>query len=545
MAKPLRVLIIEDQPADAELVAAELRRQGFEPDWTRVETEDELRAELDSGWDVILSDFTLPSFNAIQAIRLVRQTGLDVPVIVVTGAVGEDTAAACIREGADDYLLKDRLARLGLAVSEALRRRRLERERHQIEGELLESQAELTTIFESAPLPMFVVDQRLRVVRANQEAAALAGLTATDAFGRFVAELLGCRHMPAGAADTAGEEEEEDCADCRFRQVILDTLTSGEARAGVECELELQSVRGGELSTWLVSTSPLVTPSSGLVVVAMSDITERKAAEARTHDLNQLLDTIREIDQIIVRENRPEWLLAETCRTLVEVGGFATAWVAEADHETGTFRPLAVAGDDNGLPVPKDVDPEVKLGEDHPMRMALHDRRAVVVDEPATGSSTDSIAATSVMRNCGPAAFFPVFVNERPLGVLGVCDSRPDALNAEIVSLLEELAGDVGFAIGAREEARERYRAEAALKESEKKYRQLFEAESDAILLIDNASGRILEANSVAETLYGYTREELLELELVDQLFCHRRRSSTVSMSAGEPLHGTSPTSSG
>jgi two-component system cell cycle sensor histidine kinase/response regulator CckA len=122
----LRALILEDRPTDAELVVMELRRQGFDPDWTRVETEEEFLAALDEDYDVVLSDFSLPGFDALQALAHVRRRALTIPVIVITGAVGEETAAQCIREGAADYLLKDRLARLGLAVSQALERRRLE-----------------------------------------------------------------------------------------------------------------------------------------------------------------------------------------------------------------------------------------------------------------------------------------------------------------------------------------------------------------------------------------------------------------------------------
>jgi CheY-like chemotaxis protein len=125
MPHPLHVLILEDQPDDAELVLRELRRAEFDPNWLRVETEPDYLARLDPRLDVILADYTLPQFNALQALRLLRDRGLDVPFIVVTGTIGEEAAAECIKQGATDYLLKDRLGRLGQAVARGLEDRRL------------------------------------------------------------------------------------------------------------------------------------------------------------------------------------------------------------------------------------------------------------------------------------------------------------------------------------------------------------------------------------------------------------------------------------
>src|SRR5262249_18988797 len=118
--RPLRVLLLEDSPDDARLILHGLRRAGFEPIGERVETERDFLAHLDPAPEIILSDYHLPQFDALQALRLVQERGVDVPVILVTGAVGEEAAVECLRQGAADYLLKDRLARLGQAVTHAL-----------------------------------------------------------------------------------------------------------------------------------------------------------------------------------------------------------------------------------------------------------------------------------------------------------------------------------------------------------------------------------------------------------------------------------------
>ncbi|MDP9053525.1 MAG: response regulator [Acidobacteriota bacterium] len=129
MSETVRVLIVEDDPVDAELMVRELKRGGFAAQWTRVDTEEEFLRELDRAPDVILSDSKLPLFDGFEALDLLRDRGLDIPFILVSGRLGEDLAVEAMKRGACDYLLKDRLARLGEAVRHAVEERRLRAER--------------------------------------------------------------------------------------------------------------------------------------------------------------------------------------------------------------------------------------------------------------------------------------------------------------------------------------------------------------------------------------------------------------------------------
>src|SRR6266550_5391648 len=113
MSNPLRVLLLEDRPSDAELILHELRRSGYDPVAERVETRQEFLASLRPDLDIILADYNLPQFDALSALKLVRESGLDVPFIIVSGSIGEELAVSGIKLGAADYLIKDRLARLG------------------------------------------------------------------------------------------------------------------------------------------------------------------------------------------------------------------------------------------------------------------------------------------------------------------------------------------------------------------------------------------------------------------------------------------------
>lgn len=118
--EPVRILILEDEPLDAELEIRELRRAGLAPEWTRVETESDFVDRLRTfAPELVLADFSLPGWNGLAALRRVREQGIELPFIVVTGSLDEETAADCIKAGADDYVLKERLARLPYAVRSA------------------------------------------------------------------------------------------------------------------------------------------------------------------------------------------------------------------------------------------------------------------------------------------------------------------------------------------------------------------------------------------------------------------------------------------
>lgn len=125
MSVPLRLLLLEDNVSDAELILYTLRRAGFELDCCRVECESDFRSAIQTPLDVILADYNLPQFDALRALDIIAKRRVDVPVIIISGVIGEDIAVEAMRLGAADYLLKDRLGRLGQAVSTVLETVRL------------------------------------------------------------------------------------------------------------------------------------------------------------------------------------------------------------------------------------------------------------------------------------------------------------------------------------------------------------------------------------------------------------------------------------
>ena len=129
MRLPLRALIAEDNQAHADLIVRELNRAGYELQWQRVDTEAEYLACLPLPWDIVLSDYEMPQFSGFEALALLQQSGHEIPFIIVSGVIGEERAVEAMKLGATDYLLKDRLMRLGPAVAQALAQYRLRRER--------------------------------------------------------------------------------------------------------------------------------------------------------------------------------------------------------------------------------------------------------------------------------------------------------------------------------------------------------------------------------------------------------------------------------
>jgi two-component system cell cycle sensor histidine kinase/response regulator CckA len=137
MSVAIRVLIVEDSEDDAALIARELRRGGYELITQRVDSAEAMHAALNEGkWDIVICDFSMPQFSGNDALKLLRETGSEAPFIFVSGTIGEDTAIAALKQGAQDYLLKDNLKRLIPAVQRELLESERRRQRSQLEREI-------------------------------------------------------------------------------------------------------------------------------------------------------------------------------------------------------------------------------------------------------------------------------------------------------------------------------------------------------------------------------------------------------------------------
>src|ERR687890_1218030 len=179
MGVDLRVLLVEDSEDDALLLVRRLRKGGYDPTWERVDTPADMEAALDgAGWDLVISDHSMPAFSSSAALGLLRRKGfVDLPFIIVSGQIGEDAAVAAMKAGAHDYLMKDDLARLNTAIERELRDADVRRERRRAEKKY-------RSIFENAVEGIFQSTVDGRFLTANPAMARMLGYESPE-------ELLG------------------------------------------------------------------------------------------------------------------------------------------------------------------------------------------------------------------------------------------------------------------------------------------------------------------------------------------------------------------
>lgn len=279
MPIPLAVLLLEDREEDALLILHALKAAGFAPEWRRVDTEEDFVAALEASLDVILADYRLPGFSGLEALAALQATGLDVPFIIVSGTIGEDSAVEAMRRGAADYLLKDRLARLGPAVQHQLdgKRMRLEKrmaeavradERLREEEALRESEERHRLLFQSNPLPMWVFDlETLRVLTVNEAAVRHYGYSEAEFLASTIKDIRPLEVLPQ----------------------LEEALTR--ARAGNErvSELARHRKKNGEIIEVEVSANSLVFGGREARLVLAVDVTKRLRDEIALREAAALL----------------------------------------------------------------------------------------------------------------------------------------------------------------------------------------------------------------------------------------------------------------
>jgi len=183
----LRILHLEDDPADAELIRVKLKAMDIACAIERVETKADFLARLEQQcFDLIISDYTLPGFDGRSALKIARQKCPEVPFIFVSGTIGEEVAVDSLKQGATDYVLKDRLSRLVASVQRAMREAQERAERRQAEMKVREQAA----LLDQATDAIFVRDLEQRITYWNKGAERVYGWTAHEALGRRAAELL-------------------------------------------------------------------------------------------------------------------------------------------------------------------------------------------------------------------------------------------------------------------------------------------------------------------------------------------------------------------
>lgn len=184
--KPLRVLIVEDSADDAVLILREIRKGGWIPSYLRVDEADPMRRALaDQSWDIILSDYWMPRFDGLQALAVLSESKLDIPLIIISGAIGEESAVAVLKSGAADFISKGNLSRLNPAIERELREAAARRELRDAERRLKESEERLRLLIDGVQeYAIFMLDEKARVVSWNSGAQRIMGYQASEIIGQ-------------------------------------------------------------------------------------------------------------------------------------------------------------------------------------------------------------------------------------------------------------------------------------------------------------------------------------------------------------------------
>jgi len=194
----LHLLILEDNPDDAELAVKELERKGFNVKWTSVDTKEAFREALAEKPDLILTDYFVPSFDAMAALQMCRQLKLEIPLIVYSGAINEEKAIECMKSGATDYVFKDNLSRLGPVVKRALEEMKIYRKSKQAEDALRESEEKYRTLYDSSRDAVMLITPDKVFLNGNPACVKMFGCRNEDEFIFLTPAALSPEYQPDG-----------------------------------------------------------------------------------------------------------------------------------------------------------------------------------------------------------------------------------------------------------------------------------------------------------------------------------------------------------
>jgi signal transduction histidine kinase len=300
--RPLKALLVEDSPDEAELVVLELRRAGFSVSWERVDTEVGLRSAIGrQPWDVVISDFAMPSFDGLSAFRIVKDHDGELPFIFVSGVLGEERAVEAMRNGARDYVLKGNLRRLTAAVARELDETEQRRHRRLAEQLLKVEERRYRSIFDSAAVALAELDfSSIREWLSRLDASGVASvhryLASRPEEAAAVADKL--RVLDANQAMVklleARSREELLGSFGKLLGPMSDTPWSGLLQAvldrqpEIQTELDMQTFSGRTVPVMLSMRIPTAEADFQNIIVSMLDVSEQRRMAERARDAQRL-----------------------------------------------------------------------------------------------------------------------------------------------------------------------------------------------------------------------------------------------------------------
>ncbi|GEM_PF-311174 len=524
------VLIIDDDAASLGVISDYLGNAGFTVLVAR-NGESGIEKARYVQPDIICLDVLMPGIDGFETCRQLKSdpATADIPVIFMTALTSTEDKVRGFEIGAVDYITKPFQHKEILSrVRVQLKLRALTRELRQTNKELTKHRDRLeelveerTTEIKSANLQLHnEITERSRSEEALQESeqryriimeASLQGTYQVDAKGRITfaspatAELTGYSLAELDGLSLDALYPRGEAKAISDAHVAL--LYSGKPIVG---ENALTRKDGSRIETYF-SCAPVLDESGDYTgfVGSILDITERSRAEESLRKTNRAYKALSQSNQALIRATDEEELLQEVCRIVREDCGYRLVWVGLAEHdEHKTVRPVAQAGYEEGyLETVNIVWADNERGRG-PTGTAIRTRNPVVNRDVKTDPIYAPWRDEAAKRGYASSAAFPLITADMAVGALNVYAGEPGAFDPEEIQLLMELAGDLAFGIIALRQRAERERAEEALRESEERFRSLFESATEFIFVLD-PHAIIVQANRATIEALGYSEDEL------------------------------------
>jgi diguanylate cyclase (GGDEF)-like protein/PAS domain S-box-containing protein len=423
VGEPLRILVVEDAESDALLALRALRKGGIAVFPERVESAAALRAALGrEAWDAIISDFHIPGFGGLEALAIVRDGGSDMPFILVSGRVGEEVAADAMRSGANDCVMKDNLVRLAPALVRELGAAAARAEHRRNREQLEASEARFRSLTALSSDWYWEQDEAFRFTAMSGGVLNKGNFSIALALGKTRWELPIEIDEGGWAAHKATLAARQPFYDFEYRIVADD----------------------GSRRWYSVSGEPVFDADGRFRGYwgTGNDITGRKVADLRIRRLSRIYAVLSGINSTIVRAIDTQELFLSACRIAVEEGGFAIAWIGQADGRSGALRIVAGhAADGQALEQVREL---AASGKCERIARAMAGPEPLFVDDIGIDPATADCSRVGRTRSL---AALPLVINGVARCVLALHAEATDVFDEEEKGLLAELAADIAFAM--------------------------------------------------------------------------------------------------
>jgi two-component system sensor histidine kinase/response regulator len=504
--------MVEDSDNDAALVLRELQKAGYAIESKRVENAAQMQTALvEHDWDIITADFSLPNFDAPSALAVLQKNGLDIPFIVISGAISEENALSLMRAGAQDYLMKDSLGRLIPVLEREFVQARKRRDHREAEHALRKSEERFRTLIEQASDGIFTADPSGNFLDANPSGLAMLG------YNREELLKLNLNKM-APASDLTQEP-----------------IHFEEMRAGKIITVQRRILRK-DGSIFVAEISGKILPD-GRMQGIVRDITERKLADDELRRLNRVYALTSQVSQMVVRTRVPLELFNNICRIVIEEGKFRMAWVGLVGESRQAVRPVAWYGDERGyLALIKEISISEKSDGCGPKGKAIRAGQPFICNDIANDPNMQQGREPALERGYRAAIALPIMVHGVLVGSFNLYSAEPFIFNEAEVGLLQDVTGDLAYALEMIENEARRIQAEDRLHNTLLQLNFHIENSPLAVIHFDNEY-RITGWSGRAREMFGWTAEEVLgkrsdELPWFHELDAHWAAAARAEMLA-------------